>query len=278
MVIFNIYGGYTMKTIRFISILLLLSLSANIQLFGNGERKREQIAREKKEKALRIKKAQEKVRAEKSARAHKKAQILPEIIFENQVIDNNNNIIIIQEDQNQNPQNQNPIDNANGNEDNQAECQLPQKRKALKIALLSSVITGIGVMVLYPIIYKNVCENGNLEYCSKEQLCTIWNNIQACTELCNDGMLEYCTKEQLCTIWHNMAACTELCKDGIFKYCTKEQLCNIHDFWKQCPCSLEDLRGCFPAICQNLPYCPEVVTWLAETFSTTPEAIIKMFV
>lgn len=374
MVIFNIYGGYTMKTIRFISILLLLSLSANIQLFGNGDRKREQIAREKKEKALRIKKAQEKVRAEKSARAHKKAQNLPEIIALEQAVQNNHNDnildqnlpdqeqdqaeylynfnnIIQQPGQNQD-QNQNPVDNADEIADNDcvicmnsldvpeeittlscngssvqnrhrfhtqcitqwflmketpecptcktvnpkiltdenvsqsiknrfdlfiAERQLHKKRKALKI-IAASAVTGIGAMILYPIIYKNVCENGNLEYCTKEQLCTIWHNISACTELCMNGASEHCTKEQLCVRWKDMKACTELCKDGILEHCTKEQLCNIHNFWKQCACSLKDLRGCLPAICQNLPYCPEVVTWLAETFSTTPEAIIKMFV
>lgn len=378
-----------MKMIRFIAILLLFSLSANIDLFGNQDRKKAIKSRKEHQKASRVKKAQEKVLVEKTAQAHKEAENqahnVPEIILQEHVVQNNNNdnIIILQnrdhaeQEQNQNDNfndinNFNNISNINvvhqdqnenqgdeqdkddadncticfGNLDNLLEiatllcnttninnrhrfhkdciakwlaqnnkcpmCQtenpqfphdenIPQLiknrfdqlviknqeqqkaiyqmkiRKALKIGA-ASVVVGIGTQILYHMLYKNLCENGNLEYCSTEQLCTIWNNIEACTALCKNGTLEYCTKEQLCTIWHNMAACTELCKDGILKYCTKEQLCNIHNFWKHCPCSIEDLRGCLPALCKNLPYCPEVITWLAETFSTAPEALIKMFV
>lgn len=74
---------------------------------------------------------------------------------------------------------------------------------------------------------------------------------------------------------------TFLCKQGYLSYCTPEQLCDIHDFWAHCPCDLNweslDLRGCLPTICAALPYCPEIVQWLAETFSEDPETITKMF-
>lgn len=253
-----------MKMIRFIATLLLFSLSANIDLFGNQDRKKAIKSRKEHQKAARIKKAQEKSKALNEARAHqnaKAAQKHEQIQKLLNVQNNQNNNIFIEQDQNlinnagavNQVQEVHPIQEENVNLE-----QHIHQSQSKRIGLIFSALTII-ILTIHPKAPDDI--------------------ISLVKEfLCNKGFLEYCTKEQLCTIWHNIAACTELCKDGILKYCTKEQLCNIHNIWKHCPCSIEDLRGCLPALCKNLPYCPEVITWLAETFSTAPEALIKMFV